>query len=137
MNREIKYRVWDKRTKQMLYPHGIAFYNNGTEIKCLFSDCIGCMSNDDDVMQFTGLLDKQGKEIYEGDILSYNDTVNRRYTNGEVIWSKEYLTYLVKFHYGTDYMSEYLCHFQNLGLEIEVIGNIFENPELLNNNRGV
>jgi len=82
-------------------------------------------------MQFTGLLDKNGKEIYEGDILSTHIPENRLYKNGEVIYSKEYLTYLVKYYFGKDYASEYLSYIQNMNIEVEVIGNIYENPEIL------
>lgn len=74
------------------------------------------------VMQFTGLLDKNGKEIYEGDVLPNGKTVLT------VKWTE-------------DICNEYGCVGWNVGMggygggcasEMEVIGNIYENPELLN-----
>jgi len=81
--------------------------------------------------QFTGLTDWNDKEIYEGDILSVHYPERRRYENGYVFWSPEYLTYLIKHWYGdNEYASEYLCHRHNEGKEIQVIGNIHENPNI-------
>lgn len=89
------------------------------------------------VQQCTGLEDKNNVLIYEGDILCFRDDKNKKYLHGEVFWSKEYLTYLVKQYFGTEYMSDYLYELM-LGYRYEdivVAGNIFENPELLDNNK--
>jgi len=81
---------------------------------------------EDHLMQFTGLLDKNGKEIYEGDIIvkiingerRYPSSIERKMTNncGECGWV-----------YGWDMPD----HAETIAQEYEVIGNIHENPELL------
>lgn len=80
------------------------------------------------ICQYTGLTDKNSQKIWENDIVEtiYNGKQNPNYV---VIWDKDDLGFLAtngKEHYGTN--SEYLgcCE------EIIVIGNIFDNPELLN-----
>ena len=75
-----------------------------------------------ELMQFTGLHDKNGKEIYEGDVVEFEN-----YRDGQQYYkARETIRFdLGMFHiYG-----EPLRNFQN----IEVIGNIYSNPELLNN----
>jgi uncharacterized phage protein (TIGR01671 family) len=87
-------------------------------------------------MQFTGLKDKKGKEIYEGDFVRFPICpVHGRGTDASrcVSWSgHQYtLTRVVNSEYETDYWLGYGDHeieFEKL----EVIGNIYENPELLN-----
>ncbi len=118
MNREIKFRAYCKLTKTMIYDylvlkdglfHGYDLTNNNHEI--------------DDVMQYTGLKDKTGKEIYEGDI------VNNLYTVKFGKYSLEGF-YLVQGFYLHDKRDEYdLMELENQGLFksfIEVTGNIYE-----------
>lgn len=100
--REIKFRAWGKGRKLMHYD-GFAVNPDGTTKTWGVFDHI-------EVMQDTGLKDKNGKGIYEGDIL--------RFPDGEVvnvIWM------------------EYPAAFSPMDLHEagEVIGNIYENPELL------
>ena len=70
-----------------------------------------------DLMQFTGLLDKNGKDIYEGDILSFNS----RPPVGSV-----------SFHSGSYWVADAVLG--RASVQGEVIGNIYENPELLKTN---
>jgi uncharacterized phage protein (TIGR01671 family) len=77
------------------------------------------------VGEFTGLLDKNGKEIYEGDILKST------YRSGEVKFGECYINYQEYSAYGFYTNDEY----QEIIIEggrFEIIGNIYENPELLN-----
>ena len=69
--------------------------------------------------QFTGLKDKNGKEIYEGDIIAYPKSGYKDYKT-KVIWNNDWLRYETKDGLGF-----------SMAYGVEVIGNIYENPELL------
>lgn len=123
MNRIIKFRFWDNELKEMLY-NRIFNSNDLAETK------------DWKVMQFTGLKDKTGKEIYEKDLLKGH--------NGFI-----YRVWLVKGGFAinvpvekfkNDIKMDYPFPLQSLADEqtcsyvesqCEIIGNIYENPELL------
>ena len=103
---------------------------NGTDLITNLQSADGkwdCSDNDDDcvIMQFTGLLDKNGKKIFEGDICKvYNfDEPNINpyqvsYDRGSFVFKND-LTLSIEIRgYKTDY--------------IEVIGNVYENPNLCN-----
>ena len=82
------------------------------------------------ISQFTGLHDKNGKEIYEGDIVSYkrnvgNWTGKSLTTIHEIIFTEEINAFVMKDN------SSYIKLRKHWGYEYEVIGNIYENPELL------
>jgi uncharacterized phage protein (TIGR01671 family) len=77
------------------------------------------------VMQYTGLKDKNGKEIYEGDILK---AIHRIYDNQDSIQNVHFLKGC--FMFGNWNAHEYFNQHQF----IEVIGNIYKNPELLEGN---
>jgi len=124
MNRPIKFRVWDKRenkgmsTQNMLYE---------AQLHHLWQDFVDYPGYE--LMQYTGLTDKNGKEIYEGDIVQYNQ--NSSYDNMDFIakWSDDKLGFIFQSNSGEQLVNQtpHLNRFKHL----EVVGNIFENPELL------
>lgn len=75
------------------------------------------------IMQYTGLHDKNGKEIYEGDIVKAK---HRGYIGiGQVQYDNEYCDYKIYINENKDYVPLWKS------VDLEVIGNIYENPELL------
>lgn len=118
--REIKFRAWDKLRKEMspvdaLYqPFGGAFQR----LDVLKS---GRKIEDEAIlMQFTGLKDRDGNDIYEGDILQEDD----EYTSDVVEWCDFECGFATREWFSS----------RDLAKEaetLEIIGNIYENPELL------
>lgn len=116
-----KYRVWDKTDKEM-YLVEIINFNRG-EFESI-GDGITFLREADEVelMQSTGLLDKNGQEIFEGDI-----TASGNHPIKGVVEFRTDLGMWVNCLKGYDYY-EYLG---NVASGIEIISNIHENPELL------
>jgi uncharacterized phage protein (TIGR01671 family) len=124
--RELKFRAWDVQRRTMeLISDFYWFEENGVH----GADGTG-LYGQFALMQYTGLKDKNGKDIYEGDILTdpygpegaATGTVEN--INGDTV---------IKFIPGTipeDWAHEYYPVFGGSG-EYTVIGNIYENPELL------
>ena len=86
--------------------------------------------NEENIMQFTGLSDKNGSKIFEGDIVTYKRSVGNwtgqtMTTTHKVIFTEEVNAFVM------DYGSSYIKLRKHWGYEYEIIGNIFENAELL------
>jgi len=127
MKRAIKFRVWDNRFRKM-YSDGIsvqadgAFYlerpdHDGNGIEIAESE-----HGELAIMQFTGLLDKNGKEIYEGDLLRYK--TSPVYT---VVFDSSAWKVAARSPDGVGFTLN-LNERTNI---FEIIGNIHENPELI------
>lgn len=117
--REIKFRAWDTQVEEMLY--GVEHTYDGYKVPMpSFGALLDC-PDFYDVMQYTGLKDKNGKEIYEDDILQFSNG-----NLGEVIWSHLRAGFDVAF---ANAIPEELDH--NLASDCVVVGNTYENKELL------
>ena len=136
--REYKFRAWDKDNKEMLYQGSNTTYNNSVMDCRIVLDELGFdvlvrlygkdeyeYRNNCELMQYTGLKDKNGTEIYEGDICNC-----REYECfGKIEWNEDnagfYFYVAVE---GGGFDEECLYEYAD---ELEVIGNIHDNPELL------
>jgi len=115
MMREIRFRAWDRDKKRMLPSWGI------------FKTYFGDMDIDSYiVMQYTGLKDKNGKEICEGDICESHQY--EYWQRGIVTWINNSVSFMLI--QGNSFIgindNDGLCN-----EDLEVIGNVYENPELL------
>ena len=141
--RAIKFRAYVKETNEVFPVGNIYFFDEDVLVwGCGNEDCGTCGDlyplSDVILLQYTGLKDKNGKEIYEGDIIeNVSDMVNFQ---GVKISGKSVKRYRIGWHEKGKWHS-FRTHSNNhkgiVGVykpEIysEVIGNIYENPELLN-----
>ena len=131
--REIKFRAWDKINKDMFNVESINFQE-----RRVYKDTVSYRNFEDiDLMQCTGLKDKNGKEIYEGDIVKFKDCSidgTKEFYNIGVIEREGKRDELVisQLIFEKSYFTENYMDFINETFELsEIIGNIYENPELL------
>ena len=125
MSREIKFRAWDIRWKRYI---GL----DGSDSFSVFGD------EDFIVEQFTGLRDKNGKEIYEGDILSCEYYKKSREFNNFIIFSDGMFCFNPnkKLHQVKRPLRQSLEYAGAANNQYEVVGNIHENPDLLSPTTG-
>ena len=122
MNREIKFRVYDEDLKKMRYLNSshdfICFDEKGNGYYYNMQTGLGEWFSD--LMQYTGLKDKNGVEIYEGDLIEYKDSTGKHIEE-------------VKFDKGCFYAGLHGCSSTRVAPKLinarlsKVIGNIYEN----------
>lgn len=128
--REIKFRAWDYNNECIIPWVKIRLEkeeDENTFSVVVFDGAVGDHYDDFPYMQYTGLKDKNGKEIFEGDIVqqNYKDMYNQSQAfAGEVVYS-DCVYWLKNGGEYTFLYDEYRIY------ESVVIGNIYENPELL------
>ena len=132
MSREIKFRAWLKEDKKMENVKTMDFTDK--TIRCLKKNefinayLLRRVSFDDvELMQYTGVKDKNDKEIYEGDILFFRDE-NTKYV---VVWQDT--AFIIKSIEIRKY-SEKMCWLDDTEICCEIVGNIYENKNLLEEN---
>ncbi|MCK9370373.1 YopX family protein [Candidatus Dojkabacteria bacterium] len=140
--REIKFRAWDKRNKKMLFFNeawvcqeyrSLAFWNSDEDID-YYKDLESYKFSEDkindlELQQFTGLLDKNGKEIYEGDIITDIKLKTK------ILFTIDFGFATKDDGYGVIVWSPKSGESYNITKEFcergEVIGNVYENKDLL------
>lgn len=131
-----KFRVWDKQDKSFLSKEYLKEFKvsiswDGQTIRQDFWGGTKIIGEDVFVQQWTGLTDSQGVEIYEGDIITFRPKSNKP-PFWQVIFDHGLAMYClfnkkreIFFEY-EDYIRGHIC-----GPDVRIIGNIFQNPELL------
>ena len=123
--KELKIKAWLKKEKKMVSIIGIDFnyeYIRYTEDDNLFnSDYKTAEFKDIELLQFSGVKDNGGQELYEADVIKFNDGIDDIY--GLISYDDEDGTYRVSYENITEHLSDREGDF-------EIVGNIFENPDL-------
>lgn len=137
--REIKFRQWQPKTKRFLYIHQM---QPGDTVKAEF------ILHDGELQQYTGLKDKNGKEIYEGDIIYLNDGYEKaivKFGNYRIIvdfYDHSHGKSVLLYNFVQDHLGFYLDKYYSFDGKLdnlpityiqlhssEIKGNIYENPE--------
>jgi uncharacterized phage protein (TIGR01671 family) len=144
--REIKFRVWDSKNKQFVDDYNFCLYR-GYPIEVLTTVGDGWCTKEmattspgtgefiEDnwiIQQFTGLKDKNNKEIYEGDIVRYTIKYHDGQVEYECVDKVEYTSSGSFRPLPINDIVEEDTFYSTYWENYEIIGNIFETPELLN-----
>ncbi len=138
MNRCIKFRIWFEKEKRWIHgPHEISSLDGvnlmgETILLGAFLDGVSIKDlNDVIALQFTGLLDKNGREIFEGDVIKSHEFEDwgdiQGYERIAFVAFKNgrFSSFVTKSSLETDYIGE------EIRCNVEIIGNIYNNSDLL------
>lgn len=135
MSRVIKFRAWDKISGMFCSVSWACGIDNSGFIY----PCETKPKTDIVLMQFTGLLDKNGKEIYEGDVLKgsweHEEGNVFEFDSAQVLWDKRTCSFAIPETFSKETKVPYQ-NYRNFMWQIrscEIIGNIYENSDLLTN----
>ena len=123
--KNFKMKAWLKKENKMVNIIGIDFsyeYIKYTEDNNLFNENYKTAEfKDIELLQFTGAKDKAGQEVYEADVIKFNDGIDDIY--GLISYDDEDAVYCVSYENVTE-------HLLNMAGNFEIVGNIFETPNL-------
>ena len=123
--KKFKMKAWLMKEKKMVSIIGIDFnyeYIRYTEDDNLFNENYKTAEfKDIELLQFSGAKDKAGQELYEADVIKFNDGIDDIY--GLISYDDEDAVYCVSYENVTEHLSD-------LEGDFEIVGNIFENPDL-------
>ncbi|RNE05599.1 YopX family protein [Lacticaseibacillus paracasei] len=129
MKREIKFRAWNKKDKVMVDVASINFWPDGVlSVLEDVDDAEPQLADGYELMQYTGLHDKNGRDIYEGDIIVTHPKSRYEAPKSGVV---QFGGHCPSFGYKTEDGEEYDIWSSNAYRTYEVIGNIFEDKQLL------
>lgn len=129
----IKLRAWDKDRKYMEYTDKnlvVCFSDGGVDAVDHTTFSLSCTSMENfELMQSTGLKDKNGTEIYEGDIVEFKYPYDKRIkTTGVIVWNDNIACFGISMKETTEQYELYRITAENY---LTVMGNRYTNPELL------
>jgi uncharacterized phage protein (TIGR01671 family) len=118
--RDIRYRFWHKEFNKFVSPYGLG-YQFQPENGQIYVE--GCNITDRFIIsQYTGLKDKNGKEIWESDIVKFIDLRYPEIGEEQGIVGFSDASFRIE--------SEIVTHYRWIDYEVEVIGNVYDNPEI-------
>lgn len=127
-----KFRVWDKNNKKMLNWKELDLTKELGEDEITIFEPTGQFAQPMyfyETMQSTGLKDKNGTEIYEGDIVELKYPYDKRIkTKGSIVWGRYKACFGISMKETTEQYELYRITAENY---LAVIGNVHQNPELL------
>ena len=145
--RDIKFRAWDKRTKRLYQVQTLQFYGTNNTVDACWTNGVDFDGESTlgepelnnlhnlELMQYTGMKDVKGVEIYEGDIVKRTYLFDGAFGKthiGEVVYDNYYARHVIsKPNKFIEPKTEDLGNMLSYKSAYEVIGNIYENPELL------